>query len=166
MITVYGEDLSLPVWRGTAALSADAGAYAAFADWRTAAPGDAIAGFTTYYNDRTGSPLHKQRQHNIELGCERIHGQVVEPGEEFSFNALCAPYKQSNGYEVAKNISHDGKGPGGGVCQVSTTLYNALLALPVQITAWAAHRMYSLRVRENDSARMSISSVSSGESLR
>ena len=140
VIAVYGEDLSLPVWRGTAALPADAGAYAAFTDWRAAEPGDAVAGFTTYYNDRTGSPLHKQRQHNIALGCERVSGQVVGPGEEFSFNALCAPYKQSNGYEIAKNISHDGKGPGGGVCQVSTTLYNALLGLPVQITAWAAHR--------------------------
>ena len=140
MVAVYDDKLKLPVWRGTATLPADAGTYTAFADWQTAEPGDAIAGFTTYYNDRTGSPLQKPRQHNIALGCERINGQVVKPGDEFSFNALCAPYKLSNGYEVAKNISHDGKGPGGGVCQVSTTLYNALLGLPVRITAWAAHR--------------------------
>ena len=139
-VAVYGEDMSLPVWRGNAALPAEAGSYTAFSDWQTAEPGEAIAGFTTYYNEKTGSPLHKPRQHNIALGCERIDGQTVRPGEEFSFNALCAPYKLSNGYQVAKNISHDGKGPGGGVCQVSTTLYNALLGLPVQITAWAAHR--------------------------
>ncbi len=139
-VAVYDGQLNLPVWRGTAALPAEAGTYTAFADWKTAVPGDVIAGFTTYYNDRTGSPLQKPRQHNIALGCQRIDGQIVQPGEEFSFNALCAPYKLSNGYEVAKNISHVGKGPGGGVCQVSTTLYNALLALPVQITAWAAHR--------------------------
>ncbi len=140
LAAVYGEDLSLPVWRGTATLPAEAGAYTAFAGWETARPGDIIAGFTTWYNEKTGSPLHKPRQYNISLGCERINGQTVQPGAEFSFNALCAPYKLSNGYKVAKNISHDGKGPGGGVCQVSTTLYNALLGLPVQITAWAAHR--------------------------
>ena len=140
MIAVYDDTLRLPVWRGSAVLPEGAGEYKAFADWQAAEPGDVIAGFTTYYNDRTGTPLQKPRQHNIALGCERIDGQVVEPGKEFSFNALCAPYKQSNGYQVAKNISHDGKGPGGGVCQVSTTLYNALLALPVQITSWSAHR--------------------------
>ena len=140
VIAVYDEGLSLPVWRGTGQLAADAGTYTAFADCELAEPGDVIAGFTTWYNGKTGSPLHKQRQHNIVLGCERIDGQVIQPGDEFSFNALCAPYKQSNGYQVAKNISHDGKGPGGGVCQVSTTLYNAVLALPLPITAWAAHR--------------------------
>ena len=140
VIAVYDEGLTLPVWRGSAALPEGSGVYRSFADWRDAQPGDLIAGFTTWYNQATGSPLHLQRQHNIALGCERIDGQVVQPGEEFSFNALCAPYKQSNGYEVAKNISHVGKGPGGGVCQVSTTLYNAVLALPLPITAWAAHR--------------------------
>ena len=140
VIAVYDESLNLPVWRGSAQLPEGTGTYAAFADWQTAEPGDIIAGFTTWYNEKTGSPLHKARQHNIQLGCERISGQTVQPGAEFSFNALCAPYKLANGYEVAKNISHDGKGPGGGICQVSTTLYNALLGLPVQITAWAAHR--------------------------
>ncbi len=140
VIAVYGEDLRLPVWRGVSELSADTGIYTPFTDWRTAEPGDLIAGFTTYYGKRTGAPLQTQRQFNIRLGCERIDGQTVEPEAEFSFNALCAPYKLANGYQVAKNISHDGKGPGGGVCQVSTTLYNALLSLPVPVTEWAAHR--------------------------
>ena len=140
VLAVYDADLSLPVWRDVAGLPAAAGAYTAFADWETAQPGDPIAGFTTYYNEKTGAPLAKGRQHNIALGCERIDGQVVQPGETFSFNALCAPYSTQNGYEMAKNISNSGKGAGGGVCQVSTTLYNALLSLPVRITAWAAHR--------------------------
>ena len=140
LIAVYDESMTLPVWRGTAMLAAEAGEYTAFTDWQTAEAGDIIAGFTTYYNEKTGRPLQTARQHNIALGCERIHGQTVRPGDTFSFNGLCAPYKLANGYQVAENISHDGKGPGGGVCQVSTTLYNALLELPVQITAWAAHR--------------------------
>ena len=140
VIAVYDEALSLPVWRGTAQLDAGAGDYTPFAHWESAAPGDAIAGFTTYYNENTGKPLQASRQHNIQLGCERINSQTVAPGAEFSFNALCAPYSLANGYEVAKNISKSGKGPGGGVCQVSTTLYNAVLGLPLLITEWAAHR--------------------------
>ena len=140
LIAVCDESLSLPVWRGSAELPAEAGSYTLFVDWQTAEPGDMIAGFTTYYNERTGRPLQAARQYNIALGCERITGQVVQPDDTFSFNALCAPYKLKNGYKTAKNISHAGKGPGGGICQVSTTLYNAVLALPLQITAWAAHR--------------------------
>ena len=140
LIAVYDETLALPVWRGKAELPHEAGSYTPFSDWKTAEPGDRIAGFTTYYNEKTGRPLQAARQYNITLGCERINGQVVQPGSVFSFNAICAPYKLANGYKTAKNISHDGKGPGGGICQVSTTLYNAVLALPLQITAWAAHR--------------------------
>lgn len=41
---------------------------------------------------------------------------------------------------MAPNISSDGEGYGGGVCQVSTTMYNALLSLPLRITKWAIHR--------------------------
>ena len=64
---------------------------------------------------------------------------AVEREETFSFNALCAPYRHSNGYELAPNVSTDGFGYGGGVCQVTTTLYNAALTLPLQIEEWALH---------------------------
>ena len=64
---------------------------------------------------------------------------AVEREETFSFNALCAPYRHSNGYELAPNVSTDGFGYGGGVCQVTTTLYNAALTLPLQIAEWALH---------------------------
>ncbi len=64
---------------------------------------------------------------------------AVEREETFSFNALCAPYRHSNGYELAPNVSTDGFGYGGGVCQVTTTLYNAALMLPLQIEEWALH---------------------------
>ena len=140
LLAVYDESGSLPVWRGSGIVDTAVHPYTAFADWQTAGPGDFIAGFTTYYGPKTGTPLHKERQHNIRLGCERIDGQTVAAGAEFSFNALCAPYKKDNDYKVAKNISKVGKGPGGGVCQVSTTLYNAILSLPLTVTAWAAHR--------------------------
>ena len=41
---------------------------------------------------------------------------------------------------MAPNISSDGKGYGGGVCQLSTTLYNAALGLPLRIDRWKVHR--------------------------
>ena len=71
--------------------------------------------------------------------------ETAEPGDiiggftTFSFNALCAPYRHSNGYKLAPNVSTDGFGYGGGVCQVTTTLYNAVLTLPLQIEEWALH---------------------------
>ena len=139
--TAAGEgEYTLPVWRGETEVTADLFAYSPFAPCQEAQPGDLIAGFTTYYNERTGGSMAESRAHNIILGCERLHGVILEPGAEFSFNAVCAPYSQFNGYLVAPNISSSGRGYGGGVCQVSTTLYNALLGTPLQITAWATHR--------------------------
>lgn len=61
-------------------------------------------------------------------------------GKTFSYNALCAPYNKANGYKIAPNISDDGQGYGGGVCQLSTTIYNAVLGLSLQIEEWTIHR--------------------------
>jgi vancomycin resistance protein YoaR len=58
-----------------------------------------------------------------------VNGQVLAPGEEFSFNKTVGPRKTERGYKTAKIIV-DGEfveGVGGGVCQVSTTIYNAVL---------------------------------------
>ncbi len=131
---------ALPVFRESCTLPLEAGEYRAFAPWDAAAPGDVIGAFTTYYNKKTGGKLAEARAYNIALGCERIDGARLAPGEEFSFNALCGPYRKSNGYQKATNISRDGVGYGGGVCQVTTTLYNALLCLPLRITDWSVHR--------------------------
>lgn len=131
---------TLPVFRESCALPLEAGEYRAFAAWDTADPGDVIGGFTTYYNEKTGGKLADARAYNIALGCERINGTLLAPEAEFSFNAHCAPYRKSNGYQKAPNISRDGVGYGGGVCQVTTTLYNALLCLPLRITDWSVHQ--------------------------
>lgn len=129
----------LPVWRGEMQLTDDIGAYHPFADWETAEPGDIIGGFTTFYGDQQGQGRAAAREHNISEGVKRIDGVAVGREETFSFNALCAPYRHSNGYELAPNVSTDGFGYGGGVCQVTTTLYNAALTLPLQIEEWALH---------------------------
>lgn len=69
------------------------------------------------------------RSFNIEKCVKRLNGTVVGVGEKFSFNDIVGPRTKECGYKNAVVIS-DGKyvdGFGGGVCQVSTTLYNALL---------------------------------------
>ena len=129
----------LPVWRGEMQLTDEIGTYHPFADWETAEPGDIIGGFTTFYGNQQGRGKAAAREHNISEGVKRIDGVAVEREETFSFNALCAPYRHSNGYELAPNVSTDGFGYGGGVCQVTTTLYNAALTLPLQIEEWALH---------------------------
>ena len=110
-----------------------------------AADGDLIYAFTTYYNDRVGGNMAQQRRHNIDLAVERITGTVLQPGEQFSFNELCAPYRVNNGYVKAPNISQSGYGVGGGVCQVSTTVFEAVLGLELQLDMWEVHQVIGVR---------------------
>ena len=69
------------------------------------------------------------RVHNLRLACRAVNGTVLGPGEEFSFNRVVGERTEARGYRSAKIIA-DGdfvEGVGGGVCQVSTTLYNAAM---------------------------------------
>lgn len=78
---------------------------------------------TTYYNSSAN------RCFNVALATSTLNGLTVRPDEEFSFNGAVGERSEKNGYKNAKVIM-DGNyvdGVGGGVCQVSTTLYNALL---------------------------------------
>ncbi len=73
------------------------------------------------------------RSHNIALAVNSLNGTIVGVGEKFSFNEIVGARTVENGYKNAVVIN-DGKyvdGVGGGVCQVSTTLYNALLVAEV-----------------------------------
>ncbi len=134
------KEATIHMMRSTAAIGADGLIFTPFVPWKDAQTGDAIGGFTTYYNEKTGGKLSKNRQWNIELACRRVHGTVIPAGEAFSYNTLCAPYKKANEYKMAPNISDDGQGYGGGVCQLTTTVYNAVLGLPLKIEEWSIHR--------------------------
>lgn len=138
---MQGDAVLFPMMRATAVTAMENVSILPIAPYDKAQPGDVIAAFTTFYNEETGGKLAQGRAYNIVLVCERINGRLLESGEAFSFNDLCGPYKKKNGYQMAPNISNDGAGYGGGVCQVSTTLYNALLTLPIRITEWAIHRV-------------------------
>ena len=68
-----------------------------------------------------------ERLQNIRRATERFHGRVVMPGETFSFLAYLGPVTTANGYSPSWIIMGDRTilGPGGGVCQVSTTCFRA-----------------------------------------
>lgn len=131
----------LPVWRDEQAIDdIDAMDYYPFVDWEIAKPGDIIGGFTSFYSKSQGKKHPEAREKNILLGCSRINSHLVAMGDTFSFNGSCGPYTKSNGYFLAPNVSQDGEGYGGGICQVTTTLYNAILTLPLRIEEWSIHK--------------------------
>lgn len=71
----------------------------------------------------------ENRTHNIKQAVKSLNGITIGAGETFSFNGIVGERSEQNGYKTSKIIL-DGNytdGVGGGVCQVSTTLYNALL---------------------------------------
>lgn len=96
--------------------------------------GDILAAFTTFYStDKT--ELNTGRMENLRVGCKYI-ARTYQPGEEFDFNKIAGPYRRARGY-MPSPVLIDGStvaGYGGGTCQVSTTLYNALLQLYDGIT--------------------------------
>jgi len=89
-----------------------------------------IAGFATSLQERTAS-----QQHNARKAAAAINGAVIQPRAVFSFNKTVKSWSMDRGY-VKAPVSYDGdliREYGGGVCQTSTTLYNAALlaGLPV-----------------------------------
>ncbi len=83
----------------------------------------------------------KGRTENIKIAANVINGTILMPGEEFSFNDSIGPRSAEAGYKEASVIV-DGEfttGIGGGVCQVSTTLYQAVLKSDVEITSRRNH---------------------------
>lgn len=86
------------------------------------------ASFTTYYKSSGAN-----RCFNVKKAALAVNGTMVYVGETFSFNGVVGPRTTQAGYKTSKVIM-DGnytEGVGGGVCQVSTTLYNALLLAEV-----------------------------------
>ncbi len=69
------------------------------------------------------------RTHNIALAARLLRGRVLRTGEVFSFNAVVGPRTRARGFRPAPVILNDEfvPGDGGGVCQVSSTLFNAAL---------------------------------------
>ncbi|HZG70618.1 MAG TPA: VanW family protein [Chondromyces sp.] len=82
-----------------------------------------IGNYVTYFN-----ATNKERSHNISLAAKSINNHVVFPGETFSFNEVVGKRTAEKGYMRAPVIIRGelSEGLGGGICQVSSTLFNAV----------------------------------------
>lgn len=82
-----------------------------------------IGHYVTFYNSR-----NKNRSHNVALAAQAINNTVVFPGEHFSFNRVVGMRTTAKGYRQAPIIVRGefSEGIGGGICQVSSTLFNAV----------------------------------------
>lgn len=84
-----------------------------------------------------------ERVHNIKLALSKFDGMIIMPGEEVSFNQTTGPRSLEAGYKNAGVILDDEivDGPGGGVCQASTTMYQALVRSGIQVTNRSKHSL-------------------------
>lgn len=99
---------------------------------------DVLATCTTSFATSDSS-----RSANVRNACNKVNGTVLYPGEEFSTLATIAPFTQENGYLPAGSY-FAGKvvdSVGGGICQVSSTLYNAVLYSELEVTYRTNHMM-------------------------
>lgn len=92
------------------------------------------------------------RVYNIQLGASRINGAMIKPGEVFSFDDTVGDISGASGYKPGYIISHGRTvlDDGGGICQVSTTVYRAALNAGLPIVARTAHA-YRVHYYEEDS---------------
>ena len=90
-----------------------------------------LGAFRTEYSGTDADP----RVYNVRLAAERVHNQVLYPGETFSAGAIIGAHKPNSGYKPAIVLvqGEPVEDIGGGVCQVVTTLYNAVLAAELAI---------------------------------
>lgn len=110
------------------------------------------AKFSTNYNSSSAS-----RKHNIELAVSKINGKVLSPNSVFSFNEVVGERTEENGFQNAVVIENGQfvDGVGGGVCQVSSTLYNCALLSGVKVTERRAHSIASSYVEPSFDAMVS-----------
>jgi len=98
---------------------------------------DLLGTATTSYGSTAG------RNQNVQNGAAKIDGHLIYPGESFSVTAAVAPFDEENGYALAPSYE-SGKVVdtyGGGICQVSTTLYNAVLKAELEVEERHNHTM-------------------------
>ena len=98
---------------------------------------DQLATFRTNYDGGD-----KDRTTNLQLACNKINGKVIMPNETFSYNKTlgartsAAGYKNAKVYEAGQVVD----GIGGGICQISSTLYNAVLRANLEIVERRNHQ--------------------------
>ena len=98
---------------------------------------DNLGTFTSYYKES-----NVNRSTNVKLATNKINSVILLPGEEFSYNKVVGERTIANGFKEASVYTSSGvvNGLGGGICQVSSTLYNAVLRANLEIVERRNHR--------------------------
>jgi vancomycin resistance protein YoaR len=110
---------------------------------------DLLGSFSTDFSSSAAG-----RKTNVSNGCSKINGTLLYPGETFSVYDTISPFTEENGYAIASAYAN-GKvvdSIGGGICQVSTTLYNAIIRAEVEVTMRYNHSMLVTYVDPSDDA--------------
>lgn len=89
----------------------------------------------------TKTTANSKRNTNVRLSAQAINGTILQPGEEFSFNGTVGQRTEAKGYKgaAAYNNGEVVEEIGGGVCQVSSTLYNVVLRAGLKTTVRRSH---------------------------
>ena len=92
----------------------------------------------TFTTNTTSNP---KRNTNVRLAAEALNGTIVQPGEEFSFNQVVGPRTEEKGYQAAAayNSGEVVQEVGGGVCQISSTLYRVVFETGMEVTYRRSH---------------------------
>ena len=96
-----------------------------------------IATYTTTIYDKD-----ENRVSNITLANSKLNGVVINPGETFSFNNTIGPMNEEQGFKKALGFDANGKKiqiSGGGLCQISSTIYNAVLIANLEVVERHPH---------------------------
>ena len=115
------------------------------------------AKYTTIATYTTTATNNKARNQNLKLSTQALNGTIVNPGQEFSFNETTGPRSTEKGYQPATAYLNGEivQEPGGGVCQVSSTLYNAVVFAGLKSTERHAHSYEPSYVTPGEDAAVS-----------
>ena len=116
---------------------------------------DVLGSYTTNYNTSGAN-----RSANVANGCRLVNGTTLYPGEEFSMYDAVKPFSTDNGYYMAGSYLNGQvvDSLGGGICQVSSTLYNAVLLAELNVTERHPHSMIVTYVPRSADAAIAESS--------
>lgn len=95
-----------------------------------------------------------ERWQNLKTGVEHLNGKILMPGEQLSVHDETAPYDAEHGYVEAGSYENGQvvNSFGGGICQVSTTLYNAVLYAELEVVERYPHSMLVVYVEPSRDA--------------
>ncbi len=115
---------------------------------------DVLGSFSTSF-----ASSNKNRSANIKVGSEKMSGVTLYPGEEFSAIDLGGPFNAKSGYLEAGAYLNGRivESFGGGICQVTTTLYNAVIRAELEVTSRYNHSMTVSYVKPAEDAAIASS---------